>query len=98
MGGRARPEWPGEAVLSLSCEAHIVYPKAVACLGHRRDLVCTVLRCIHVEAWWPALSIWSSLCNKFGGRDVFSVLIRRAFRWLLLGTARMFTVFRQVHR
>ena len=45
-----------------------------------------------------ALSIWSSMCKELGGRDVLSVLIRGALRRLLLGTARMLLISRQVHR
>ena len=50
MGGRARPERPGEAVLSLRCEGHQCIPQGLGLLGHRRDLACTVLRFIRVEA------------------------------------------------
>src|SRR5207302_10844345 len=43
-----------------------------------------------------ALSIWYSLHQELGSRDVLSVLIRRALRWLLLSTAWVFLISRQV--
>src|SRR5678815_453185 len=46
----------------------------------------------------PALSIWSSLRNKLGGRNMLPILIRSPLRWLFLGTARMLLIFRQGHR
>ena len=45
-----------------------------------------------------ALSTWSSLRNKLGGRNMLPILIRSPLRWLFLGTARMLLIFRQVHR
>ena len=45
-----------------------------------------------------ALSTWSSLCQKLGGRDVLAVLIRGALRGPLLGTARVLLISRQIHR
>ena len=50
MEGRARPERPGEAVLSLCCEGHEGIPQGFGLLGHRRQLAFTVLRFIRVEA------------------------------------------------
>src|SRR5262245_43333045 len=49
-GGRARPERPREAVLSLGCEGHEGIPQGFGLLGHRRNLAFTVLRFIRVEA------------------------------------------------
>jgi hypothetical protein len=49
-GGRARPERLGEPVLSLGGEGHEGLPQGFGRLGHRRDLACTVWRCIRVEA------------------------------------------------
>jgi hypothetical protein len=44
------------------------------------------------KALAAALSTWSSLCQKLGGRDVLAVLIRGALRGLLLGTARVLLI------
>ena len=48
----------------------------------------------HQEALEPALSICPSVCNELGGRDVFSVLICRPLRGLLLEPARMLLIAR----
>ena len=48
--GRARPERPGTAGLSLGCEGHEGIPQGFGLLGHRCDLAFTVLRFIRVEA------------------------------------------------
>jgi transposase len=45
----------------------------------------------------PALSTWSSLRKKLGGRNMLPILIRSPLRWPFLGTARMLLIFRQVH-
>ena len=45
-----------------------------------------------------ALSISSSLRQKLGGRTMLPILIWSPLRWLFLGTARMFPIFRHVHR
>ena len=50
LGGQARPERPGEAVLSLRCEGHQGIPQGLGLLGHRCDLAFTVLRFVGVEA------------------------------------------------
>ena len=50
LGGRARPERPGEAVLSLHCEGHQCIPQGLGLLGHRRDLAFAVWRFVGVEA------------------------------------------------
>jgi hypothetical protein len=50
LGGRARPERPGEAVVSLRCEGHQCIPQGLGLLGHRRDLAFAVLRFVGVEA------------------------------------------------
>jgi len=50
MGGRARPERPGQAVLSLGCEGHEGLPQGCGLRGQRRDRACTVRRFIRVEA------------------------------------------------
>ena len=52
-----------------------------------------------ITAWrfGPALSTWSSLRNKLGGRNMLPILIRSPLRWLFLGTARVLLIFRQVH-
>jgi hypothetical protein len=46
----------------------------------------------------PALSIWSSHCEELSGGDMLAVLIWCSFRWLFLGTPRMFLISRQIHR
>ena len=46
----------------------------------------------------PALSTWSSLRKKLGGRNMLPILIRSPLRGLFLGTARLLLIFRQGHR
>ena len=50
MGGRARPEGPWAAVLSLRREGHECIPQRLGLLGHRHQLAFTVLRFVGVEA------------------------------------------------
>jgi hypothetical protein len=49
LGGRARLEPPGKAMLSLGCEGHEGISQGFGLLGHRRDLACTVRRFLRVE-------------------------------------------------
>ena len=51
-----------------------------------------------ITTYGPALSIWSSHCEELSGGDMLTVLIRCSFRWLFLGTPRMFLISRQIHR
>jgi hypothetical protein len=72
MGGRARPERPGEAVLALGCEGHAGLPQGFGLLGHRRALTGTGRRCIRVKAlldisaagWPQALDQTSQLVRR----------------------------------
>ena len=50
LGGRARPERPGKAVLSLSREGHQRISQGLGLLGHGGDLALTGLRFVGVEA------------------------------------------------
>jgi hypothetical protein len=50
LGGRARPERPGEAVLALRGEGHQCIPQGLGLLGHCCDLAFAVLRFVGVEA------------------------------------------------
>ena len=50
LGGRARPERPGEAVFSLHGAGHQGIPQGLGLRGHCRDLACAVWRFVGVEA------------------------------------------------
>jgi len=50
MGGRARPERPGEAVLSLRHEGHQGISQRLGLLGHRLDLAFVVLGFVVLQA------------------------------------------------
>src|SRR5436309_658814 len=72
MGGRARPEGPWAAVVSLRREGHECIPQCLGLLGHRLDLALAVLRFVGVEA---LLDVSAAVLQQ--ALDQTSQLVRR---------------------
>jgi len=89
----AQPEPPN--LTALKAELNTIWP-----MTSLLDMVKeTDLRLGFTEALKsPALSTWSSLRKKLGGRNMLPILIRSPLRGLFLGTARLLLIFRQGHR